>query len=399
MEGQERVPSLFVIPLIQFFIGALLFVALLCGQRDLTILCLLVLVLVNGARLWTWRSLSRITCRLRADKQKVFPGETLTVKVSAENAKFLPVWLQVRVPLDGFMRSLPNMRTLVKESGLLWYQRVHFEWELTAERRGVYHIGPLHIRAGDLFSFFSKHRRIEEFHQILVYPRVVPLKPISLPRRDFFGIPGARSPIQDPIYTLGTRDYQHGQPSKYIHWKASAHRDRLQEKIFESTHQEKILLVVNVDRFARHEAEQDFERTLEIVASLAVQLDQRGHTVGLVANGILKGGGPAIVPAARNHQQLPAILEVLARLQMSPNRELKDLLRHRLALAWGISCVYFSLEEDETVLAAREYFTWRKTPAVFFVCRPCFSPGEEGFKVRRMVYQLNDICAHAVENT
>ncbi len=398
MEGQDRgVPSLFTITLIQFFVGALLFIALLYGQRDLTVLTLLVLGVISGARLWARMSLSGIKYRLRIDKQKVFPGEKLTLKLSAENAKLLPIWLEMKVPIGSLLQRSSGERVLTKESSLLWYQRTHFEWDLTAERRGVYQIGPLHILAGDLFSFFSKHKRAEEFHSIIVYPRLVSLKSFSLPRRDFFGVPRAKSPVQDPIYILGTRDYQHGQPSKYIHWKASARHNRLQEKVFESTQQEKVLLVVNVDPFARCKAEEDFERTLEIVASLAVRLDQRGHSVGLVANGTVKGGGPAIVPVARNYQQLPAILELLARLQMKPDRDLKDLLRHRLALAWGISCVYFSHEEDETVFSAKEYFTQRKTPVTFFVCQPHLPAGEDRPEVQRKIYRLDDICTHKAE--
>jgi uncharacterized protein (DUF58 family) len=398
MEGQDRgVPSLFTITLIQFFVGALLFIALLYGQRDLTVLTLLVLGVISGARLWARMSLSGIKYRLKVDKQKVFPGEKLTLKLSAENAKLLPIWLEMKVPIGSLLQHSSGERVLTKESSLLWYQRTHFEWDLTAERRGVYQIGPLHILAGDLFSFFSKHKRAEEFHSIIVYPRLVSLKSFSLPRHDFFGVPRAKSPVQDPIYILGTRDYQHGQPSKYIHWKASARHNRLQEKVFESTQQEKVLLVVNVDPFARCKAEEDFERTLEIVASLAVRLDQRGHSVGLVANGTVKGGGPAIVPVARNYQQLPAILELLARLQMKPDRDLKDLLRHRLALAWGISCVYFSHEEDETVFSAKEYFTQRKTPVTFFVCQPHLPAGEDRPEVQRKIYRLDDICTHKAE--
>ncbi len=395
MEGQDRgVPSLFTITLIQFFVGVLLFIALIYGHRDLTVLTLLVLGVISGARLWTRMSLSGLNYYLWVDKQKVFTGEKLTIKLSAENAKLLPIWLEMNVYIGNLLQVSSGERLLTKNGSLLWYQRTDFQWELTAERRGVYQIGPLYILAGDLFSFFSRHKRAEESYPIIVYPRLVPLKSISLPRRDFFGAPRAKSPVQDPIYILGTRDYQNGQPSKYIHWKASARQHRLQEKVFESTQQEKVLLVVNVEPFARRRAEEDFERTLEVVASLAVRLEQQGHSVGLVANGTLKGGGTALVPIARNHQQLPAILELLARLQMKPDRNLKDLLHHKLTLAWGISCVYFSHKEDETILSAKEYFTQRKTPVVFFVCQPHFPAGEERLEVQRKIYRLEDICTH-----
>ena len=99
---------------------------------------------------------------------------------------------------------------------------------------------------------------------------------------------------------------------------------------------------------------------------------------------------------ARNDQQLPAILEVLARLQMRPERDLKDLLRHRLAFTWGISCVYFSHEEDDTI-SAKEYFRQRKTPVVFFVCQSHLPAGEVRSETQRKIYRLDDIITARAE--
>jgi uncharacterized protein (DUF58 family) len=288
---------------------------------------------------------------------------------------------------------------LTREGSLLWYQRIEFAWDLTAERRGVYRIGPLHLFSGDLFAFFSKRKKPEEMFSMVVYPRLVPLKPFSLPRRDFFGVPRAKSPIQDPIYILGTRDYQNGQPAKYIHWKASARHDRLQEKVFESTHQEKVLLVVDVNSFLKHQAEEEFERTLEIVASLAVRLDQQGVAVGVATNGSLAGEGVASLPVARTDTQSPAILELLARLQMKPRGEILDVLRSGLSLSWGVSCLYFSHHEDESVQSAREYFKRRKTPVMFLVSRPGPRPSEDRPEPPHGLYRTDDIRAHETERT
>ncbi len=394
---EQGVPSLFVIPLILLFVGALLFIALLHGQHDLIVLTLLILGVMIGARLWTWRSLSRLRHHLTVDRQRVFPGEHLTLKLSAENSKLLPIWLQMRIPVGGLLRPASGERVLSKESSLLWYQRAHYEWDLTAKRRGVYEIGPLYLDAGDLFSFFSKRKKTEEVHSIIVYPRLVPLKALPLPKQDFFGVPKSKSPVQDPVYILGTRDYQSGQPAKYIHWKASARHNRLQEKVFESTHQEKILLVVNVSPFAEERAEDGFERTLEVVASLAVRLDEQGRAVGLVANGRVKGKGAAVVPTARNPQQIPAILELLARLEMNPDGDLRDALGRRLSQSWGTSCVYFSHGEED-ILSAKEYFTWRRTPAVFVVCRPRASSERETSIAQSKVYRLQEVCSKGVES-
>lgn len=392
MEERDRpAPTIFVVPLMQFFVGVLLFIALLHGQRDLTILSLLVLGLVFGAKLWARVSLSKIKSDLMVNKQKVFPDEKLTLTIHAENKKFLPVWLKMQVHISAPLRPSSGEKTLIRGDSLWWYQRTAFECELIAQRRGVHQIGPLHLLAGDLFDFFSREKKEETFHQIIVYPRIVSLKSFPLPRRDFFGVPGAKSPVQDPIYILGTRDYQHGQPAKTIHWKASARHHRLQEKVFEPAEQEKVLLVVDVSQFASFKAEQEFETTLEIVASLAVQMEKRGYALGLVTNGVVAGGASTIVPIGRNRLQLPAILEVLARLQMEPRGDLLDTLRRGLEVHWGMSCIHFSYEEDGTILAAEQYFRHRKTPVMFFVCQPRLAAGEDHPKAWHKIHSIHDL--------
>ena len=393
MKPQDRgVPSVFIIPFVQVILGVFLFVALIHGERNLAIWALLVLGLSAGAKLWAGVSLSGIRCHLSVDKQRAFPDEKLTLRISAENHKFLPIWLQVNIPVSNLLHPSSSVSTFTKETRLLWYQRADLQWELTAHRRGVHQIGPPQLFAGDLFAFFSKEKKSEDSHSIIVYPRRVSLKSFSFPRRDFFGVPGAKSPVQDPVYILGTRDYQHGQPAKYIHWKASARHHRLQQKIFEPTEKEKILLVVEVDRFAKHKAEKEFEQTLEVVASLAVGLDKRGDALGLLTNGAVVGNGPAVVPIAKSSSQLPAILEVLARLQMKPEADSINTLRRGLEVSWGMSCVYFSYEAGETATVLREYFRRRKAPVTFFVWRPGPDSREDRPEVWQKVHRLDDIC-------
>ena len=388
---ERRVSSLFIIPLVLAFVGALLFIALLNGQRDLATLSLILLGIVAGAKLWTRWSLARIECHVSIDRRRVFPGEKLILRVTAENRKFLPVWLQVKVPIGDLVETASGETMAAADGSLLWYQRSRFQWGLAAERRGVHQVGPLGITSGDLFGFFPKENEIAITKEVIVYPRLVPLRSIALPRRDFFGIPGAESPVQDPIYILGTRDYQHGRPAKYIHWKATARHHRLQEKVFEPSEQEKVLLIVDVGQFAQHKAQEGFERALEVVASVAVLLDERGSSVGLVTNGAMAGGGPPIVPVTRSPKQVTALLEALARIQMEPTVNLTDLMQHRLGLPWGISCLYFTLLEDEVARAAKEFLTHRRIPVLLFVNRPVSASGKARFAHGGGVRSLDEV--------
>ncbi len=107
-----------------------------------------------------------------------------------------------------------------------------------------------------------------------------------------------------------------------------------------------------------------------------------------------------MLPVARNDQQLPALLEILARLEMKRDGDIKDRLRHRLALAWGISCVYFS-QDDESIHSAQQFLSVHRIPAVFCVSRlrPTLAPAPELAGPILMngspgkVYCLDDLCA------
>lgn len=398
MTGQVyRETSIFGMPLMQFLVGVLLFAALLFTQRNLIIAAVLILGLMTLLKIWSRLSSSGVTCLSTVDKDRLFPGEKFTLRLRVENAKFLPVWLQISLFSASDLVFYPDEMPPARQGGLLGYQRALFKWQMIARKRGVYRIGPPHLRIGDFFGFFLKEKKEQHSLEIIVYPKLIPLKPLSLPRRDFFGVPVAKSPVHDPAYILGTRDYQHNQPARHIHWKASARHDRLQEKVFEPTLQAKVLLVLEVDQFVAKEAVDKFERTLEVMASLAVQLYQNGYAMGLATNGITTAGGPALVPVAGTTRQLSAILEVLARLQMKSNGTLSDVLQKGMSLTWGVSCVHFSYQQDASTLASDNYFFLRRTASLFVLCRPPSETSRDENRIQSTICLLDELPIDATE--
>jgi uncharacterized protein (DUF58 family) len=390
---ENRDPSIFNSPLICFFVGVLLFMALLYRQNDLSLLAILVLIIMSGAKAWSVVSLSRITFAIRVDKKRIFPGETLSLQTIVENAKFLPVWIQILWPFNSALEPADSDEQMSRQAaGLLWHQRVQFKRDLLAMRRGVHQVGPPRIQSSDLFGFFKKGKRLDDTVAIIVYPRLVSLKTIFLPKRDLFGTPGANSPVKDPVYILGTQDYQPSRPSRYIHWKASARHLRLQEKIFEPSMQGKILIALEVGTYEENKAEDAFEHTLEIIASLSVRLDDMGFAVGFITNGASKGGDFSMVPLARGPRQLPAILEALARLQMTQKRPMEQIIRQTPGSRRGSSCAYFSYEDGKAAVQIKKFCQKRNIPVTVFVCR--LNPEFHAFQQRDMagIQLINEIC-------
>jgi uncharacterized protein (DUF58 family) len=365
---EDGVPSLFIIPLIQFFVVCILFVSLLHGQGRLALLCLLVLAMGLGTRVWSRAGGVRLRCHIEVDKNRLFPGEHFKLSLRAQNGKFLPIWLQVRVSFDRPVALVsPAAPIFEQDSGLLWYQHAYFDWELTAPPRGVYQVGSDELRVADFFGFFPRRKVLHDMVEVLVYPRLISLNSLPLPERDWFGRPGRKGPVRDPVYLLGTRDYGPSHPARFIHWKASARHQRLQEKIFEPTTQRKVLLVVDVAHFAASGTAEEFERTLETAGSLAVRLSVAGCALGLVTNGRVQGRGLGVIPVANNARQAAAILELLARLQMQQEESLVDTMNQGLRRPWGLSCVHFSYGQGDDIATAQTYFTTRGVPVSFVV--------------------------------
>jgi uncharacterized protein (DUF58 family) len=240
---------------------------------------------------------------------------------------------------------------------------------LAAIRRGFYEVGPPHIEASDLFGFFKKKKKLVDTVCVIIYPRIVSVKTVPLPKRDLFGTFGAKSPVKDPVYILGTQDYQPSRPSRHIHWKASARHLRLQEKLFEPSAQGKILLALEVGPYEANQVEEAFERTLEVIASLSVKLDGMGYAVGFITNGAANGRNFSVVPPSRNPRQLTDILETLARLQMTQKGPMTEIIRQLPGSRRGLSCVYFSYEDGEAAMQMKAICHKRNIPVTVFVCR------------------------------
>lgn len=365
MEAYQRgVSSLFVTSVMLCLVGLCLVAALLNGNLRLTVLCLLVLAVMAGLRLWMMAGAPHLGFTIELEGNRLFPGESLQVNLSADNRRFLPLSFETHCPVSDGLRPVSDTAPLKAENTLLWFQALHLQWELQAVRRGVHEVGPVTLVSGDLLGFFVHESARKERFEAIVYPRLAPLHPFSLPKRDFFGVPGGESPVDDPVYILGTTDYHHGRPARHIHWKASARHNRLQQKVFEPTEQEKILFVMDASGFCDQSHEEPFEETLEVIASLAARFDGQGSAVGFLTNSTVLHG-PSFIPVARNPFQIGALLEMLARMQMQSVSSIIDILRRNPVIPWGTTCVYFAFESTGETDLGMAALSRRRTPVVF----------------------------------
>lgn len=369
---QDRGTTAFSYPLIIFVVAIVLLVSLMSGVAELAMLATLVLLLMVISKVWSLVSLAHVSCSIKVDKSRAFPQEMVTLTTDIENKKFLPIWAQIRWPVNNALGTDDETSAAPQESGVLGYQHVRFNRHLKALHRGVYQVGPSHISTGDFFGFFRSPKSIHKAEEIVIYPKLVELKRVELPRHELFGSPGVQSPVQDPVYIMGTNDYHPSKPSRHIHWKASAKHSRLKEKIFEPSKQGKIMVVFDVAAFENDGAAAPFEATLEIIASLMVQWSEKRISVGFMTNGMFEGGEVSAVPSSSNPKQLTIILEVLARLQMTKERGLSHVMRQNLGQRRNVHYAHFCYQsgaDSEEMIHICEsrsipltIFVWRRNP-------------------------------------
>jgi len=265
------------------------------GQVVIVVLLGLVLSAAWLARLWSRFSLAGIYCERRLSERRVFPGESIELKLRVVNRKLLPLpWIQVddEIPL-GFDPGVsltpsnrPGFGLLSKSAALLWYTGVNWRQLFRCNQRGYYSLGPLVISSGDIFGFYPRSITEPATDHIIVYPKIYPISHLGIhiivyPKIypiSHLGIPSLfplgetraeRRIFEDPTRTIGVRDYTPHDSRRRIHWKASARHQTLQVKVFEPTTTLKVAIFLAVDSFKKGEAhnEDDFELGISKYAS------------------------------------------------------------------------------------------------------------------------------------
>ncbi len=334
-------------------------------------LAVLMLSIVAIAWAWTLTTLWRLRFVHFFSEKRAFAGEQLTLRLRVENRKPVPVpWVRVReyvpdsLPMKGARVTpshRPRQHLLEAIFALRWFQRADRLITVDCKKRGFYAFGPVTLEASDPFGFFIARRRVLDEAWLIVYPRVEPLPRLGLPAKNPLGNVKIDQPLfEDPIRTVGVRDYQPQDDFRRVHWKASARRQRLQSKVFEHTTSHNVVVVLNAATLKPHWAgviPPLLERGVSVAASIAYYAAEQRWPVGLIANGVLpRSDQPLRVPPGRGPDQLTLIFEMLAAVTPIVTVPIEELLRRESPrLPLGATFVLISpIVDDELIVTLQE---------------------------------------------
>ncbi|MGQ9594765.1 MAG: DUF58 domain-containing protein [Anaerolineae bacterium] len=263
--------------------------------------------LLGASYYWARQMQRGVSLRREMPTGWLFVGDVLEETFHLTNRSWLPVlWAEVVDHSDVPGHSARVVQAADGHGVKKWKVRG------TCTRRGAFRLGPWEVRLGDPFGLFEVMLYYPEEAPLMVYPPVVRLPPLTLPRGQAAGRSGlARGGIEAPTDAASVRDYLPGDSLRRIHWRSVARLSRWMVKEYDVEPSGDLWIVLDLE--SGGQAGDGEESTSEYGVVLAAALvaltlaDRRAG--GLVAFGRqAEFLMPSLAP-----EQLTQALRILAR--------------------------------------------------------------------------------------
>lgn len=248
---------------------------------------------------WAGYALHSLQLRSDCDRPLAEPGQTVIWSATVDNYSRLPI------PFVRLVQTFPNEANLNAERGwrdaycrdniLSYYaeyrmtlrgrRSVTRKLELSFRERGVYHVGNYQLSAGDLLGF--KEVKCHGIGKKIV---VMPHRSAQQTAIDAVGgflgdISVRRFILEDPILTVGFRDYTGREPMRSIAWNRTAQAGSLQVKQYDHTAERHVVVLLNT----QGATEEQLEECLRLTRSVCEKLEQQKVPYGFRTNANLPG--------------------------------------------------------------------------------------------------------------
>lgn len=152
-------------------------------------------------------------------------------------------------------------------------ETIRLKREITAVRRGHFHLEKLQIIAGDPCGLFRVRKTFRLPGEMVILPKVRKLDelPAGNGGKHSFsgdGRPLGRSGTGSDFF--GVRPYRPGDEIRYVHWRLSASKQKLMVREFEAATIERIILILDTgaDLVGLDPTENNFETLVSLAASI-----------------------------------------------------------------------------------------------------------------------------------
>jgi uncharacterized protein (DUF58 family) len=298
----------------------LAFFALSSGWRVLYLLTYVLLTLLILSWLWARYSLRKMAFRRTATVGRVQAGEIFDERLQLDNISVMPkLWVQIA---DG--STLPGHRAgYVASMG--GRKRATWRARTICKQRGRFQLGPVTASSGDPFGLFRRSIMLTAPKELLVLPRVLPISSFVLFTG---GLPGrgrsSRRALHVTTNATTIRDYTVDDALNRIHWRSTAHYNRLMVKEFDldPAMDAWIFLDLHEEVQAGEGEHSTEEYGVTVAATLATYLLRQDLSLGMIVNAHQR----EFLSLDRGERQIERVLEMLAVVRPGSGPDLKEAL-------------------------------------------------------------------------
>lgn len=263
------------------------------------LVALAVVVLVLFEKYWADFALRSLRFKGSLSRPFAEPGEIITWSATIENHSRLPI------PFVRLTESFPPEASIVSDrnSSPVYYS--HYitrdlvenrtslggrrsavrNIRFSLPRRGIYRISNYRLAAGDLLGF-RESEKTGDWQEVVIIPERSRQQTAIDALGGFLGdISVRRFILEDPILTLGFRDYTGREPMRSISWTRTAMTGNLQVKQFDHTAEHHIVVILNTEGASGETLEECFRLT----RSVCEKLEQKKIPYGFRTNGSVSG--------------------------------------------------------------------------------------------------------------
>ena len=159
-----------------------------------------------------------------------------------------------------------------------------FSVRFSVPKRGRYSMGDSVLWAGDIMGFREQNIQRDVSNILVIAPRRYSRQPVLDAVGGFLGDMSVRRFImEDPILTVGFREYTGHEPMKAISWKRTASSGALQVRQYDHTAEQHMVVLLNVE----DGTDEQLEECFSIARTVCEALERRKLPYGFKTNGNL----------------------------------------------------------------------------------------------------------------
>lgn len=263
------------------------------------ILAVTAIVLAVLEHFWVPFALRALQFKGSCDRAMAEPGELITWNGTVDNTSRLPIPfvrvietfpVQAKVEADtAWVKSHCN------SSMKQWYVEEKMSLKprqsrtrsvsFSFQKRGVYALGSYQLSAGDLLGFREAGKFGDGKDIVIIPERSKNPKSIEALGGFLGDISVRRFILEDPILTVGFRDYTGREPMKAISWTRTAAAGALQVRQYDHTAEQHVMILLNVEGAGEDELEECFR----LMRTVCEELEKKKIPYGFRTNGNLPG--------------------------------------------------------------------------------------------------------------